>query len=495
MPETNNTTTTTTPTTANTTTTTTTPSIDLFPPKYQAPDYKCGNWDDIFEQMASNMATDAAIINQLTAYLSSMKSNAISDVLRISGIQQLQTNMELIKGQFTGLKTLFTNPLNNSGDILGTSMDVLNRAEAIVDTLDRLDNYANALLGSIDTTADFIAAIPDKIEETFNNFSNTLDKLTNFDVSSTLDKLPDLVKEGFMNLDIIQDPLILLNNVQVTIVSMSTTIASIKAPQNLNDVRALISTLRSLIARLQQIKAQAERMKSAIENLAKTIQNGNYLSLVMSLAAGGVTFFQRPPAYNARYPFNHGFKTHGGHVFEKDNTPGSERIKYTHPSKTDVEIQPDGGVVVKGQSDFQVSVSKNFDVLIKNAATITVQGDARIIANNVQIEAKSTATVTSTGSTVVNSAADASLTATGSVAVTSGGTATVTSVGATSVSSNGLLTLSSNTGIDLISEGPINIVSTALTENVAGIVERTNASCTELSGGPHIIMGTPISLN
>lgn len=483
------------PTSTTTTTTSNGTVVELFPPKYQAPDYQCGNWSDILEQMSTNLASDAVIMNQIAAYLASAKSNAIDSVLRASGIQQLQTNMQMIQGQFEGLKTLFTNPLNTSGDVLGTSMDVLNRAEAIVDTLDRLDNYANAIMDNIDTTIDFVTAIPEQIESTFNKFSSTLEKLADFDVSSTLDKLPELVKDGFLNLDIIQDPLIMLNNIQVTIVSISATITSIKAPQNLNDVRALISTLRSLIARIQQVKAQAERVKSAIENLAKTIQNGNYLSLVMSLAAGGVTFFQRPPSYNAKYPFNHGFKTHGGHVFEKDNTPGSERIKYTHPSKTDVEIQPDGGVVVKGQSDFQVSVSKNFDVLIKNAATITVQGDARIIANNVNIEAKSTATVSSTGSTVVNSAADASLIAGGSVRVTSGGTATVTSVGGTSVSATGLLTLSSNTGIDLISEGPINIVSTALTENVAGPVERANAQSTTLTGGPHIILGTPISLN
>ena len=494
MPETTNTNTSTNSSTNTPTNTSTSPTIELFPPKYQDTDYQCGNWSDILGQMASNMSTDAAIINQITAYLSSMKSNAISDALRISGIQQLQTDMQYLQGQFTGLKTLFTNPLNTSGDFLDTSLDVVSRAEAIVDTLDRLDNFANDIMSHIDTTVNFVAAIPSKIEETFNNFSNTLEKLTDFDVSSTLDKLPELVKDGFLSLDIIQDPLVMLNNIQTTVASISVTITSIRAPQNLSEARALLSTLRSIIAQAKQVKAQAERIQQSVQNLAKTLQNGNYLSLIMSLAAGGVTFFQRPPSYNARYPFNHGFKTHGGHVFEKDNTPGSERIKYTHPSKTDVEIQPDGGVVVKGQSDFQVSVSKNMDVLIKNAATITVQGDARIIANNIQVEAKNAATVSSSGTCTVNSANNVSVVADGSVNAYAGKSATIASGGTASISSKDKLYISAN-GIDIRSEGPITVYGTTLEENIDGIVRRTNNTCIESSDGPRRIYGTPISLN
>ena len=119
MPETTNTNTSTNTSTNTPTNTSTSPTIELFPPKYQDTDYQCGNWSDILGQMASNMSTDAAIINQITAYLSSMKSNAISDALRISGIQQLQTDMQYLQSQFTGLKTLFTNPLLFSPFSLG----------------------------------------------------------------------------------------------------------------------------------------------------------------------------------------------------------------------------------------------------------------------------------------------------------------------------------------------------------------------------------------
>ena len=319
--------------------------------------------------------------------------------------------------------------------------------------------------------------------------------MTDFDLTATIDKLPSLVTDKLLDLDIIKDPLILLTTVQTTVVSITSTIASIKAPQNLNDVRAFLTTLRGIIAQIQAIKAQVDRITSSIERLADTLKSGNFISLVASLAAGGVSFFERPSAYNAIYPFNHGYKTHGGHAFERDNTPGSERVSYTHPSKTSVEVQPDGGVVVKGKSDFQLSVSKNCDVYVKNAATITVDGDVRIIANNISAEAKGNATVASSGNVTVTAIANANVSATGSAIVTAGGTCTVSSVGGTSVSSNGILELSSNTGIYLTTPGHIVINATSLSEDVLGPVVRTNLSSLETTAGTHQITGAPISLN
>lgn len=468
--------------------------LDLYPRGYQEPTYVPGNWNDIFNQMTANLSTDAAIINQATAYLSSIEANAINNVLRESGIQQLQTQMKLVQYEFTGLKSLFSTSLS-SGDFFSTSYDILDRADKIIGTLDRLDVYANSIINSIDTGINFVSSLPDKIEDTFNNFSKTLEKLADFDLSNAMDKLPDLVAKGLKNLDIVQDPLILLNNIQVTVVSIAATISSIKAPQNLNDVRALLSTLRAIIAQIRGLLQQAEDIKNKIQKLAHFLQSGNYISFVLALAKGGVTFFQRPPAYNARYPYNGGYRTHGGHIIERDNTPHSERVKYQHPTNTSVEVQPDGGIVVKGENDFQLSVSKNLDVLVKNAATITVKGTARLIANNVQVEASGNATITSSGSTMVNSSGNVSVTAVGSAVVSSGGTATVSSVGGTSISATGLLSLSSNTGINITSEGPINVVSSALTETVGGPVVRTNATCIETSGGPHQITGAPINLN
>ena len=150
---------------------------DFFVPKYQDESYVCGDWSDIFLNMTSTISTDAAIINQLTNYLSSGASAAISDVIRSSGIQQLETQMKSLQNDVLSLKQLFTAEINTSGDIFDTSLNVVSRAEAIVDTLDRLDNYANDILNTIDTSIDFISSLPENIEKTFDNFQSTLEKI------------------------------------------------------------------------------------------------------------------------------------------------------------------------------------------------------------------------------------------------------------------------------------------------------------------------------
>ena len=148
---------------------------DFFVPKYQDESYVCGDWSDIFLNMTSAISTDAAIINQLTNYLSSGASAAINDAIRSSGIQQLETQMKSLQNDVSSLKQLFSAEINTSGDVFDTSLNVVSRAEAIVDTLDRLDNYANDILNSIDTGIDFVSSLPDNIEKTFDNFQSTLE--------------------------------------------------------------------------------------------------------------------------------------------------------------------------------------------------------------------------------------------------------------------------------------------------------------------------------
>lgn len=473
----------------------------FFPPQYQEPDYIPGHVGDLLSEMTSNLFGDSQVINQISNYLSGSASAAISDAIRSTGLQQLQIDMKAIQNEFGTLKGLFTTNIDLSGGFTSSSMNLIERAEGIVNTLERLGAYSNDILGHIEALPDRIEGLTDKvtdivdnlgnlpstIEETFSRFQDQLNSLTDFDLSNTLDKLPSLVSDKFLDMDIIKDPLVLVSNVQTTVVSLAATIPSIKAPQNFNDVRSLLATLRSIVGQVNAIKAQADRMMESVKNLANTIQSGNYMSVISSLAAGGVSFVQRPPSYNAIYPNNHGYRTHGGHSFEKDNTPGSERLTYTHPTSTSVEVQPDGGVVVKGKSDFQLSISNNFDILIKNAANITVQGDARIIAKNVTVEAEGNATVTSGGSALVNAVDTASVVAQGSVAVTSGGTCTVSSVAATSISSSGPLTLSSDTAVNIISQGAITMTGQTQLDTITGSVTRTNTSETITSAGSHSI--------
>lgn len=82
--------------------------------------------------------------------------------------------------------------------------------------------------------------------------------------------------------------------------------------------------------------------------------------------------------FNARYPYNHVRETESGHLFETDDTPGSERIKESHRSGTYYEIGPDGSRTVKiVRDDFTVIVGEE-RVNIKGPATVTVEGDCNL---------------------------------------------------------------------------------------------------------------------
>lgn len=57
------------------------------------------------------------------------------------------------------------------------------------------------------------------------------------------------------------------------------------------------------------------------------------------------------PPFNPQYPYNRVTETESGHVFELDDTPGSERVSITHRSGSFIEMHPDGKRVDKTLND------------------------------------------------------------------------------------------------------------------------------------------------
>lgn len=119
--------------------------------------------------------------------------------------------------------------------------------------------------------------------------------------------------------------------------------------------------------------------------------------------AGGSNWQVPPPAYNAKYPYNKVTQTERGHIFEIDDTPGSERLLVLHRNGTYVEINAFGTMVrrTKG-SDYtivdrngyisiagkcSVSVGGSTNIYVGNDATIEVGGDVDLTCHN-DIEAK-----------------------------------------------------------------------------------------------------------
>ena len=86
------------------------------------------------------------------------------------------------------------------------------------------------------------------------------------------------------------------------------------------------------------------------------------------------------------YPFNHVNKTESGHVFEVDDTPGSERLHRYHRAGTFEEVQADGSRVVKVVGNNYELYSDGSNIFVYGNVNITVQGDARILTKGNRIE-------------------------------------------------------------------------------------------------------------
>lgn len=84
---------------------------------------------------------------------------------------------------------------------------------------------------------------------------------------------------------------------------------------------------------------------------------------------------------SSEYPYNHVRKTESGHVFEVDDSLGSERIHTYHRSGTFEEIQPDGTKVTKIVGENYEIIAKGQNVSITGGCNITVNGDTRIKTN------------------------------------------------------------------------------------------------------------------
>jgi len=96
-------------------------------------------------------------------------------------------------------------------------------------------------------------------------------------------------------------------------------------------------------------------------------------------ALGG-NWSEPPTPYNARYPKNHVIESESGHVFEVDDTPGSERLHKYHRSGTFEEIHPDGSKVEKIIGDDYMIVRKNNHVSVYGNSTVNVGNNIKIAA-------------------------------------------------------------------------------------------------------------------
>jgi hypothetical protein len=82
------------------------------------------------------------------------------------------------------------------------------------------------------------------------------------------------------------------------------------------------------------------------------------------------------------YPFNKVTQTESGHVFEIDDTPGSERISLFHRSGSNIEYYPNGDVVKQDVRDSYFHVFRDQYVHLGGYSTVTVDKGLKILVNS-----------------------------------------------------------------------------------------------------------------
>ena len=81
------------------------------------------------------------------------------------------------------------------------------------------------------------------------------------------------------------------------------------------------------------------------------------------------------------YPFNKVQESESGHIFEIDDTPGSERIHLFHRSGTFQEIHPNGDSVTKVVRDNYTSILRDDYVHIDGHCNVTIDKALKILVN------------------------------------------------------------------------------------------------------------------
>ena len=110
---------------------------------------------------------------------------------------------------------------------------------------------------------------------------------------------------------------------------------------------------------------------------------------------GGEAWDEPESAYRGAYPYNKVTQTESGHIFEVDDTPGSERLHIYHKSGTYIEIDANGSVIKRTKGSSYEIIDRNGKISIAGRADISVNGACNIfVGNDANIEVEGDTNIT-----------------------------------------------------------------------------------------------------
>ena len=112
------------------------------------------------------------------------------------------------------------------------------------------------------------------------------------------------------------------------------------------------------------------------------IQQKNTTRMLGAKLPFGESWDQPESAYRAAYPYNKVTETESGHIFEVDDTLGSERLHIYHKSGTFVEIDANGSMVRRIVGSSYEIIDRNGKIAISGSADISINGACNIFVGN-----------------------------------------------------------------------------------------------------------------
>lgn len=144
----------------------------------------------------------------------------------------------------------------------------------------------------------------------------------------------------------------------------------------------------------------------------------------------GGTWDQPRSGYNSQYPYNHLTQTESGHLFELDDTPGSERINLQHRTGTFIEVDNTGTQVRRTVGDDYTILERDGKVHIIGNADVTIGGATRVrVENTFDLEVHGATNINIYNNANVKVSGDVNMKVSGGVYAAVAGQAHVTSVG------------------------------------------------------------------
>ena len=226
-----------------------------------------------------------------------------------------------------------------------------------------------------------------------------------------------------------------------------------------------------------------ERYQSTIPKTAQGKYTNTFITqkqatrkLGVPIANGGGSWDQPSSCYRGNYPFNRVEETESGHVIEKDDTPGYERLNIYHRKGTFHEIDCNGTEVTRIVGDNYTIIDRNGFISIDGAANVTVAGNINVMClSNANVEVNGSARMDVHGDMNIGVGKDFNLACQGNISMAANGGFNlqgcqnstiftkkqlfVTSDENTSITTKGALQLTSNDRMDISCHDQLRVSS------------------------------------